>query len=123
MHKSQINISSIIVGCISNVYIYMNSRYVCDEDIREKERGYTITACFLLCIYICRYAVNISCCVYTPFFSIHLFIIIMIVAKTYILYKNRYTLIHHTFILMHVDRTRQKKYRRYIYTDVRRSIY
>ena len=30
----------------------MNIRYVCDEDIRKIERGYTITACFLLCIYI-----------------------------------------------------------------------
>ena len=28
---------------------------VCDEDIREKERGYTITACFLRCIYIYIY--------------------------------------------------------------------
>ena len=37
------------------MYIYMNIRYVCDEDIRKKERGYTITACFLLCIYIYIY--------------------------------------------------------------------
>ena len=43
-------IESCISISISNVY--MNIRYVCDEDIREKERAYTITACFLLCIYI-----------------------------------------------------------------------
>ena len=46
-----------LLGCISISIsnVYMNIRYVCDEDIREKERGYTITACFLLCIYIYIY--------------------------------------------------------------------